>query len=93
MNLLNPLATAALVMIGIAQIWQAWTALQPTPQETHLRVVQGLCKKQAQKSGDAERVYVACMTEFTQSKKLKATVSEKHVKPLIGIFPRGVHRA
>ncbi len=31
---LNPLATAALVMIGIAQVWQASTAIQPTPQET-----------------------------------------------------------
>ncbi len=37
---LNPLATAALVMIGLAQVWQAWTAIQPTPQETHFRVVQ-----------------------------------------------------
>ncbi len=27
---LNPLATAALVMIGIVQVWQAWTALQPS---------------------------------------------------------------
>ena len=55
---LNPLATAALVMIGIAQVRQAWTALQPMPQETHFRVVQEFCKKQAQKSGDGERAYV-----------------------------------
>ncbi len=67
---LNPLATAALVMIGIAQVWQAWTALQPTPQETHFRVVQEFCKKQAQRSGDGERVYVGCMAELTQGKKL-----------------------
>ncbi len=60
---LNPLATAALVMIGIAQVWQAWTARQPTPQ------VQEFCKKQAQKSSDGERVYLGCMTEFTQGKK------------------------
>ncbi len=65
---LNPLATAALVMIGIAQVWQAWTALQPTPQETHFRVVQEFCKKQAQKSGDGERVYIACMAELTQAR-------------------------
>ncbi len=32
---LNPLATAGLVMIGLAQVSQAWTALQPTSQETH----------------------------------------------------------
>ncbi len=67
---LNPLATAGLVMIGIAQVWQAWTALQPTPQETHFRVVQEFCKKQAQTSGDGERVYVSCMAELTQGKKL-----------------------
>ncbi len=61
---LNPLATAALVMIGIAQVSQAWTVLQPTPQETHFRVVQEFCKKQAQKSGDGERVYVDCMANL-----------------------------
>ncbi len=37
---LNPLATAGLVMIGLSQVSQAWTALQPTPQETHFRVVE-----------------------------------------------------
>ncbi len=66
---LNPLATAALVMIGIAQVWQAWTALQPTPQETHFRVVQEFCKKQAQKSGDVKRAYVGCMAELTQDRE------------------------
>ena len=49
---LNPLATATLVMIGIAQVWQAWTAIQPTPQKTHFRVVQEYCKSEAQ-SGHA----------------------------------------
>ncbi len=67
---LNPLATAALLMIGLSQVSQAWTALQPTPQETHFRVVQEFCKKQPQKSGNVERAYVGCMTEFTQNKKL-----------------------
>ncbi len=67
---LNPLATAGLVMIGLSQVSQAWTAIQPTPQETHFRVVQQFCKKEAQKSGDGERVYVRCMTESTQNKKL-----------------------
>ena len=49
---------------------QAWTALQPTPQETHFRVVREFCKKQAQKRGDVERAYVGCVAEFTQNKKL-----------------------
>jgi len=43
-------------MIGIAQVSQAWAALQPTPQETHFRVVQEFCKKQAQWSDDGERL-------------------------------------
>ncbi len=67
---LNPLATAALVMIGIAQVWQAWTALQSTPQETHFRVVQEFCKSQAQRSGDGKRIYVSCMAELTPDKTL-----------------------
>ena len=67
---LNLLATAALVMIGLAQVSQAWTAIQPTPQETHFRVVQEFCKKQAQKGGDGERVYVSCMAELTSGKKV-----------------------
>ena len=67
---LNPLATAGLVMIGLAQVSQAGTAIQPTPEQTHFRVVQEFCTKQAQKSGDVERANVGCMTEFTQNKKL-----------------------
>jgi len=59
---LNPLATAALVMIGIAQVWQAWTALQPTPQETHFRVVRGFCKEKAKDTIEPTAAYVACMS-------------------------------
>ncbi len=70
MNLLNPLATAALVMIGIAQVWQAWTALQPTPQETHFRVVQEFCKGQAQEVGISDKSsvksYIECMSQHAQ---------------------------
>ncbi len=66
---LNPLATAALVMIGLSQVSQAWTTIQPTSRETHFRVVQEFCNKQPQKSGDVQRAYVGCMTEFTQNKK------------------------
>ncbi len=67
---LSPLATAGLVMIGLSEVSRAWTAIQPTPQETHFRVVQEFCKKQAQKSGDGERVYVGCMAELIEGKKL-----------------------
>ncbi len=67
---LNPLATAALVMIGIAQVWQAWTALQPTPQETHFRVVQAFCKSQAQEVGISDKRsmkgYIECMSQHGQ---------------------------
>ncbi len=57
---LNPLATAGLVMIGLGQISQAWTALQPTPQETHFRVVQEFCKEKAKDTIEPTEVYVAC---------------------------------
>ncbi len=66
---LNPLATAGLVMIGIAQVWQAWTALQPTPQETHFRVVQEFCKGQAQGAATSDKSmksYIECMAQRTQ---------------------------
>ncbi len=66
---LNPLATAALVMIGIAQVWQAWTVLQPTPQETHFRVVQEFCKDQArgvETTDKSMKSYIECMAQRTQ---------------------------
>ncbi len=62
MNLLNPLATAGLVLIGIAQVWQASTASQPTPQETHFRVVQGFYKEKAKDTIEPTAAYVACMS-------------------------------
>ncbi len=66
---LNPLATAALVMIGLAQVWQAWTVLQPTPQETHFRVVQEFCKSQAKGAANSDksmRHYIECMSQHAQ---------------------------
>ncbi len=68
---LNPLATAGLVMIGIAQVWQAWTVLQPTPQETHFRVAQEFCKSQAQEVGlsdkSSTKSYIECMSQHAQN--------------------------
>ncbi len=70
MNLLNPLATAGLVMIGLAQVSLAWTVLQPTPQETHFRVVQAFCKSQAQEVGISDKSstksYIECMSQHAQ---------------------------
>ncbi len=66
---LNPLATAALLMIGLSQVSQAWTALQPTPQETHFRVVQEFCKSQAQSASTSDksmRSYIKCMSQHAQ---------------------------
>ncbi len=65
---LNPLATAGLVMIGLSQVSQAWAAMQPTPQETHFRVVQEFCKNEAQKNGNGERTYVSCMASLVPGK-------------------------
>ena len=55
-------------MIGLAQVSQAWTAIQPTPEDTHFRVAPEFCEKQAQKSGDKERGLRRCMAEFTQGR-------------------------
>ncbi len=66
---LNPLATAALVMIGLAQVSQVWTVFQPTPQETHFRVVQEFCKSQAQEVGISDksmRYYIECMSQHAR---------------------------
>ncbi len=66
---LNPLATAGLVMIGIDQVWQAWTALQPTPQEIRFRVVQEFCKSQAKGAAISDksmRHYIECMSQHAQ---------------------------
>ncbi len=67
---LNPLATTALIMIGLSQVSQAWTAIQPTPQETHFRVVQEFCKSQAQEVGISDKSstksYLECMTQRAQ---------------------------
>ncbi len=66
---LNPIATAALVMIGLSQVSQAWTALQPTPQETYFRVVQEFCKSQAKgaaTSDESMRHYIVCMSQHAQ---------------------------
>ncbi len=59
---LNPLATAGLVMIGLSQVSQAWTALQPTPEETHFRVVQEFCKEKAKDTIEPTEAYVACLS-------------------------------
>ena len=66
---LNILATAALLMIGLSQVSQAWTALQPTPQETHFRVVQEFCKSQAKGAATSDksmRNYIVCMSQHAQ---------------------------
>ncbi len=66
---LNPLATAGLVMIGLAQVSRAWAVLQPTPQETRFRVVQEFCKSQAQGAATSDksmRHYIECMSQHAQ---------------------------
>ncbi len=44
------------------QVWQARTALQPTPQETHFRVVQEFRKEKAKDNIEPTEAYVACMS-------------------------------
>ncbi len=67
---LNPLATAPLAMIGLSQVSQARTALQPTPQETHFRVVQEFCKGQAKGAATSDKSntmsYIVCMSQHAK---------------------------
>jgi len=68
---MNPFATAALLVLAMSQVAQAWVALDPTPQETHFLVVQQYCTGQSQGAANKRmRRYVECMTEHAQRRFL-----------------------
>ncbi len=56
---MNPFATAALVVIAVAEMGMAWTTLKRTPEGVHFKAVQEYCKQKA-KAGGPER-YFACV--------------------------------
>ena len=96
---LSPLATAGLVMIGLSQVSQAWTAIQPTSQETHFRVVQAFCKSQAQGAATSDksmRYYIECMNQHAQvawaledfigeANELQSELYERHRKQNLSV--------
>jgi hypothetical protein len=59
---MNPLATAALLGIAIAQIIMASTYLWPTPQEVHFQAAQEFCKELTMKKTPED--YFACMASL-----------------------------
>ncbi len=59
---MNPLATAALLGIAIAQLIMASTSLWPTPQEVYFKAVQEFCKELTIKKTPED--YFACMASL-----------------------------
>lgn len=59
---MNPLATAALLGIAIAQLIMASTPLWSTPQEVHFKAVQEFCKELTIKKAPED--YFACMASL-----------------------------
>ena len=48
---MNPFATAALVVIAVAEMGMAWTTLKRTPEGVHFKAVQEYCKQKAKAGG------------------------------------------
>jgi hypothetical protein len=61
---MNPLATAGLVLIAIAQLIMASATLWPPAEEVHFRALQEFCKEEQQRTGGDPRVYFACVAEY-----------------------------
>ncbi len=63
---MNPLATAALLAIAIAQVSMAYMAIQPTPEGVHFKAVQEYCivRKRQKQAGlsDTSPVSVRSLT-------------------------------
>ncbi len=62
---MNPFATAALLAIAIAQLSMAYMAIQPTPEQVHLLVLQQYCKEQAKKD-TAFDAYFVCVSRLSR---------------------------
>jgi hypothetical protein len=62
---MNPLATAGLLLIGIAQIIMASATFWLPAEEIHFRALQEFCKQEQKRVAAADaRVYFVCMAEF-----------------------------
>jgi hypothetical protein len=62
---MNPLATAGLLLIGIAQVVIASATFWLPAEEVHFRALQEFCKQEQKRVAAADaRVYFVCMAEF-----------------------------
>jgi hypothetical protein len=62
---MNPLATAGLLLIGIAQIVTASATYWLPAEEVHFRALQEFCKQEQERVAAADaRVYFVCMAKF-----------------------------
>jgi hypothetical protein len=62
---MNPFATAALVVIAMAQLSMAYMAIQPTPEQVHLLALKHHCKEQAKKD-TAVDAYFVCVSRLSR---------------------------
>jgi hypothetical protein len=62
---MNPLATAGLVLIAIAQLIMASATFWVPAEEIHFRALQEFCKEEQKRAPGADsRVYFACVAEY-----------------------------
>jgi hypothetical protein len=62
---MNPLATAALLGIAIAQLIMASATYWPPAEEIHFLALQEFCKEEQKRAPGADpRVYFACVAEY-----------------------------
>ncbi len=62
---MNPFATAALLVIAIAQLSMAYMAIQPTSEQVHVGAPQQHCKEQAKKDTAAD-AYFVCVSRLSR---------------------------
>jgi hypothetical protein len=64
-GLMNPLATAGLVLMAIAQLIMASATLSVPAEEIHFRALQQFCQEEQKRAPGADpRVYFACVAEY-----------------------------
>ena len=62
---MNPFATAALLVVAIAQFSMAYMAIQPTREQIHLLALQQYCKEYAKKN-PATDAYFVCVSRLSR---------------------------
>ncbi len=62
---MNPFATAALLVIAIAQLSMAYMAIQPTLEQVHFGALQQHCKQRAKKDVAIDGYFV-CVSRLSR---------------------------